>query len=99
MTENADSAEKNKKAAGDLKKARQAWGPPLKELIERRKTNDEIQKAIVKALEEEAATVPQLAEKTGIEPGLVFWHINALRKYNVLTEEKRRGDYTFYRKK
>jgi hypothetical protein len=91
--------DKKERLLSQLKKAREHGGSAAKEILERRKAYDDAHKAIIKAVEEEARTVPQIAEVTGLESSLVFWHINALRKYNVLQEEKRRGDYLFYRKK
>jgi hypothetical protein len=91
--------ERKSRLIAQLKAAHDKHGPVNKEIAQRRRTYDEMHRAIIKALEEEAKTVPQIAELTGIESNLVFWHINALRKYNVLQEEKRRGDYAFYRKK
>lgn len=42
------------------------------------------------------ATVPQVAEATGLAPQKVFWTIAAMRKYGQVREAGENGDYPLY---
>ena len=53
-------------------------------------------KAIRAALACGAATVPQLAERTGIAAHEVLWHVTAMRKYGGVQESGEEGDYPLY---
>ncbi len=90
-------------------RARPAYAEQLKVLKERRGKNVQaaeklkeqarIQQAVLKAIADEARTVPEIAEVTGLPAEQVFWWITALRKYNKVQDEKKRGDYMSYRKR
>jgi predicted Rossmann fold nucleotide-binding protein DprA/Smf involved in DNA uptake len=69
-----------------------------KDLTELRKTQVQHEKAILAAIATEPKTVPEIAAETGIHEQLVFWLINALRKYNKIESVKKRGDYMTYLK-
>ena len=43
------------------------------------------------------ATVPQMAEQTGLDPARVLWLVTALRKYGLAVEGDKQGDYYTYR--
>jgi hypothetical protein len=47
----------------------------------------------------EPISVPDMAEKTGIPTAVVFWHVNALRKYDKLVDVKKSGEYWLYQRK
>lgn len=53
-------------------------------------------KQVTDALQAAAATVPGLAEKTGLPVDLVLWHIAGMRKYGVAQEAGVDGDYVKY---
>lgn len=53
-------------------------------------------KQLTDALKEAAATVPQLALKTGLPADHVLWHIAGMRKYGVAQETGMDGDYVKY---
>jgi hypothetical protein len=42
------------------------------------------------------ATVPQVAEATGLDTQKVFWTIAAMRKYGQVREAGENGDYPLY---
>lgn len=54
---------------------------------------------VLKAITDEAMTVPEIAEATGLPTQQVFWWITGLRKYNLVVDQGKRGDYMKYRKK
>jgi predicted transcriptional regulator len=85
--------------ADRIKALRERRGPVPQHLTERVKEQNRAQKAILAAITEEARTVPEIAAATEIDTQTVFWHIAALRKYNQVQEEKKRGDYTTYIRK
>ena len=80
-----------------LKRARELRGV-APELQARQKENMRIQKAIL-AQAIEPISVPDLAEKTSIPVDVVFWHVNAMRKYDKMVDVKKSGDYWLYKKK
>lgn len=55
-------------------------------------------KKIVVALGDEPATIPQLAERTGLAADLVLWHLMGMRKYGELKETGDDGDYALYQR-
>ncbi|HEY3284153.1 MAG TPA: transcriptional regulator [Armatimonadota bacterium] len=82
-----------------LKQLRQQRGPVPPEKLEEGKAQNRAQRAILKAIAVEARTVPEIAEETGLPSQEVFWWITALRKYNRVQDEGKRGDYVAYRTK
>ena len=42
------------------------------------------------------ATVPELAQATGLLPRTVLWHVTAMRKYGQVQEADQEGDYPRY---
>jgi Fic family protein len=54
-------------------------------------------KAIKETLKEGGLTVPQISEKTGIEPSEILWTITALRKYGEVAEGQKEGSYFRYK--
>ncbi len=82
-----------------IKELRARRGEGSKEKQERSKEQIKAQKAILAAIDKEAKTVPEIAEATGMNTQEVFWWITAMRKYNKVTDETKKGDYIAYRKK
>jgi len=80
-----------------MKKAREQRGVS-KELQERQKDNIRIHKAILEAASE-PISAPDLSKKLDMPVEVVFWHVNALRKYDKMTDVKKSGLYWLYQKK
>ena len=53
-------------------------------------------KPVKQALAEGAATVPQIAQKTGQPSERVLWHLMAMKKFGQVREVKQDGDYFQY---
>lgn len=53
-------------------------------------------KAILAQMTGEGATVPEIAEATGMPAGKVLWYVSALRKYGRAFEGEKDGDYFRY---
>jgi soluble P-type ATPase len=82
-----------------LKQAKSKRGSAPQHVLDGIKESKRIQDAILKALGNDAKSIPEIAESTGIPTRDVFWHVNALRKYNKLHDVKKQGDYFTYAKK
>ena len=53
-------------------------------------------KAVESALKTGPATVPQLAQATGLPAHEVLWHLAGMRKYGAAREAAQEGDYPRY---
>ncbi len=53
-------------------------------------------KAVESALKSGPATVPQLAQATGLPAHEVLWHLAGMRKYGTAQETAQDGDYPRY---
>jgi hypothetical protein len=82
-----------------LKQAKSKRGPVPQHILDAMKESNRIQKAILEALGSEVKSIPELAEATGIPTKDIFWHVNALRKYNKIHDVKKQGDFFTYSKK
>lgn len=80
-----------------LKVMGQRLGPVPDWLRERHKQLVGTKKAVRAALGQAGpATVPQLAEATGVDAQKVFWTIAAMRKFGQVREAGEDGDYPLY---
>lgn len=57
-----------------------------------------IRQKISQALGDEARSVPELAEVTGLPADRVLWHITAMRKYGLIVEAGMADEYYLYRR-
>lgn len=53
-------------------------------------------KALVKFLEQQPATVPQIAAALEMPSDEALWHVTGMRKYGKVTEVGEDGDYPLY---
>jgi len=53
-------------------------------------------KAILKMLETQPATVPQIAEALNMPSDEALWHLTGMRKYGKIAEAGDDGDYLLY---
>ena len=84
-------------AKESMRKARETRGVS-KDLLAYQKENIKIHKAILEAAQE-PITVPDLSRKLEMPVEVVFWHVNALRKYDKMTDVRKSGEYWLYQKK
>ncbi|MBN2556199.1 MAG: hypothetical protein JXA97_09715 [Anaerolineales bacterium] len=61
------------------------------------KENNSLQREILKTIAEEAKTIPQIAEETGLPTPDVLWHLTAMKKYDRVIEAGMDGEYYTYR--
>jgi predicted ArsR family transcriptional regulator len=66
---------------------------------ERMKEFRRIKKMILEALKPEPLTIPQIAEKTGLESDLVTYHLMTLRKFGEVETDRAddMDEYYYYR--
>jgi len=60
------------------------------------KSNQEDRRAITRAMHDGADTVPEIAAASGVPADRVLWHITAMRKYDLVTEIGKSGEYYRY---
>lgn len=53
-------------------------------------------KAILKLLETQPATIPQIAEALNMPSDEALWHVTGMRKYGKVAEAGEDGDYLLY---
>lgn len=93
------AARKGNYAVEQIKAARARRGPADPVRAEAYKRDREKQNAILKAIADEARTVPEIAEATGLTTTEVMWWVTALRKYGKVQDDGKRDDYVAYRRK
>lgn len=79
-----------------MKRVRTARGV-RPEVVEACRQATRLRNAVREALRAGPATVPELSERTGLEPRVVFWYLNALRKYGAAEIAEVDGDFLRYR--
>ncbi|MBN1266005.1 MAG: hypothetical protein JXA25_10960 [Anaerolineales bacterium] len=60
------------------------------------KTQNAIRREITKVIKEEAHTVPEIAQVTGMDTKSVLWHITAMKKYDQVEQKDMDGEYFTY---
>jgi hypothetical protein len=55
-----------------------------------------VRKAILKMLEAQPATIPQIAEALNIPGDEALWHVTGMRKYGKVADAGEDGDYLLY---
>ena len=88
--------EKAEKARKPILVFRDRMGGASGELKEYVKGFNKIRKDLTAALKKGPRTVPEIARETGIEPKAAMWHIMAMKKYGLVAEGERRGDFYEY---
>ncbi len=53
-------------------------------------------KAILKMLESQPSTIPQIAEALNMPSDKALWHVTGMRKYGKVAEAGEDGDYPLY---
>lgn len=90
-----DDAEKKQKkeAMKKLRVARKQWIAGASAKI---RTHKKAIKLIKEQLEKEAATIPELAQTTGMPSDQVLWYMATLKKYGEIVEGDKDGSYFKY---
>ena len=91
----SEAAEKTEKKEA-MKKLRECRKDIIKATATRVKENRKAVKAIKEQLRDEARTVPEIAEATGLASSEVLWFIATLKKYGEILEGDKDGGYFRY---
>jgi predicted Rossmann fold nucleotide-binding protein DprA/Smf involved in DNA uptake len=79
-----------------LKALRESRKQTIAAARERMKDTRKLRKQLTDILKDGPATVPELAERTGISSPDVLWHMTSMRKYGKVAEGEQSGDYFTY---
>lgn len=79
-----------------LKELREAYRDNVSRTRELLKENNKIHGDICKAIRDEPKTVPEIAEIVGMPTNEVLWHIIAMKKYDIVAETGKCGEYYLY---
>ncbi len=83
-----------KEAMKSLRKAREH---SIKEASARLKEQTRIVKAIREQLRNQPATVPEMAEASGIPSSEILWYVATMKKFGEVLEAEQDGSYFKYR--
>ncbi len=62
------------------------------------KEQQALRRKIGQALGDEARTVPEIAEAAGLPADQVLWHVTAMKKYGLVVETGKSGEYYLYQR-
>ena len=79
-----------------LKKLRKGHAETVKRTQVLLKEHKRIHREICKSIRDTHKTVPEIAELMEMPSHEVLWHLTALKKYDVVTEEGMCGEYVMY---
>ncbi len=83
----------DKEALKRLREERKDWVERARKTI---KTHNGFIKKIKEQMNSEGKTVPEIVQATAIPPSQVLWYISTLRKYGLISEGEKDGDYFKY---
>jgi predicted transcriptional regulator len=79
-----------------LKKLREEHVDTIERTRDRLKEQKAIRREICQAMRQGAATVPEIAIASGLPAPQVLWHVTAMKKYDLVVETGRCGEYYQY---
>jgi len=83
-------------ATTDMKKLRQERKEYIAGARDKIKGQNKVIKALKTALSDEAKTIPELAEVMGMETDTVLMYVSTLKRYGIIGEGPKDGDYFKY---
>ncbi|MCA9926034.1 MAG: helix-turn-helix transcriptional regulator [Anaerolineales bacterium] len=87
-----------KKRAIFLKRLREEHKETVSQAQTLLKEQKAIRRQICQPTRDQARTVPEIAEITGIPAHEVLWHITAMKKYGLVAETGMCGEYYLYQR-
>ena len=93
MNREDEIMKKKKEAMKQLRGDRKEWITMATTMVKEQRKE---QKAIKKHLENQPASVPEIAEVTGIPSDKVLWYLATLKKYGDIVEGEKDGSYFRY---
>ena len=79
-----------------LKRLREDRVNSIDSTREHLKTQKAIRREICQAMQQGAATVPEIAASSGLPSHQVLWHLTAMKKYDLVIEVGQCGEYYQY---
>ena len=95
---NAKNKKQVKQRTEMLVELRRQHGERVKAAQELLRAQQQVRKAVQRAMQSAACSVPQLAEQTGVPAHEVLWQIAAMKKYGLVVETgmDETGNYYLY---
>jgi len=90
--------EEARKRTEMLKRLREAHRDTVEQTQALLKTQKKIQQQICQVIRDQAKTVPEVVQATGLTGYEVLWHITAMKKYGKIVETGMCGDYYLYQR-
>ena len=87
-----------KEKAQVLKQLREEYKDSVARTRELLKVNKKIHGDICKVIRDEAKTVPEIAAAVNMPTHEVLWHIIAMKKYDIVEETGKCGEYYLYQR-
>jgi predicted Rossmann fold nucleotide-binding protein DprA/Smf involved in DNA uptake len=91
----SDAAEAKKRTAG-LKALRQAHQATVESTQLLLKEQQAFRKTLRAAMTQGAKTIPEIAAAAGLPADQVLWHVMAMKKYDLVCEVGKEGEYYKY---
>jgi predicted Rossmann fold nucleotide-binding protein DprA/Smf involved in DNA uptake len=88
-----EEAKRRTEMLANLRKQRHDKVKQAQALLKEQQT---ARKAIIRAMQGEPKTIPQIAEATGLPAHKVLWYVAAMKKYGLVAEAGMDEDYTYY---
>ncbi len=93
MSHEDEIKNEKKEAMKKLRGDRKEWITMASTMVKEQRKE---RKAIKKYLDSQPATVPEIAEATGIPSDKVLWYLATLKKYGDIVEGEKDGSYFRY---
>ena len=90
MKEKADEAQNKTQILKELREKHKESVARTQSLV---KDQNTIRRQIRQALGDEAKTIPQVAQGSGLPIDQVLWHMMAMKKYGLIQEQGMDGEY------
>jgi Fic family protein len=90
----SDNKKMDKEALKKLREERRVWVEKAKKSI---KAQNQIIKQIKAQITDAAKTIPEIAQATDMSTSQVVLYISGLKKYGIVAEAEKDGDYFRYR--
>lgn len=58
----------------------------------------EIRRQLCQVMRDESRTIPDISAASGLPADRVLWHVNAMRKYDLVVEAGMCGEYVLYQR-
>jgi predicted transcriptional regulator len=92
------SSDQDRKRSEFLKQLRSERSETIEKTQILLREQKQFQKSIMKSIDEDPKTIPEIADEIGEPSQEVLWHIAAMKKYGIVAEAGMSGDYVLYQR-